>query len=80
MGARSIRRWGSEGMSSEPHDERYWLKRAKEAQLQADQLTTPSAKRVMLDQELLRAAGAQSPAAAPSNDAAHLQQEAKGPA
>jgi hypothetical protein len=34
-------------MSSEPHDEHYWLKRAREAQLQADQLTTPGAKRVM---------------------------------
>ena len=33
------------GMSSEPHDERYWLKRTKEARLQADQLT----KRIMLE-------------------------------
>ena len=36
-------------MSSEPHDEQYWLERAREARLQADQLTTPGAKRVMLE-------------------------------
>jgi hypothetical protein len=38
-----------EGMPSKPHDEQYWLERAKEARLQADQLTTPHARRIMLE-------------------------------
>ena len=38
-----------EGMPSKPHDEQYWLARAKEARLQADQLTTPHARRIMLE-------------------------------
>jgi hypothetical protein len=33
----------------QPPDERDWLERAREARLQADQLTTPDAKRIMLE-------------------------------
>jgi hypothetical protein len=36
-------------MPSKPPDEREWLERAREARLQADQLTTPDAKRIMLE-------------------------------
>jgi hypothetical protein len=36
-------------MPSEPHDEHYWLERAKEARLRADRMITPDAKRVMLE-------------------------------
>jgi hypothetical protein len=36
-------------MPSKPPDERDWLERAREACLQADQLTTPDAKRIMLE-------------------------------
>ena len=36
-------------MPSKPHDEQYWLERAREARLQADQLTTPHAQRIMLE-------------------------------
>jgi hypothetical protein len=36
-------------MPSKPHDEEYWLERARDARIQADQLTTPEAKRIMLE-------------------------------
>jgi hypothetical protein len=35
-------------MPSKPPDEPDWLERAREVRLQADQLTTPDAKRIML--------------------------------
>ena len=36
-------------MPSKPHDEQYWLDRAKEVRRQADRLNTPNAKRLMLE-------------------------------
>jgi hypothetical protein len=36
-------------MPSKALDERDWLERAREARFQADQLTTPDAKRIMLE-------------------------------
>ncbi len=36
-------------MPSKPPDERDWLERAREARLQADQLTTLDSKRIMLE-------------------------------
>src|SRR5262245_12317437 len=45
LDARSNARAGGygAGMPSKPPDEGYWLERAREARLQADQLTTPDA-------------------------------------
>ena len=37
------------GMPSQPPDERELLERARDARLQAEQLTTPDAKRIMLE-------------------------------
>jgi len=36
-------------MSSENQDAAYWIERAREAQAAAEQLTTPQAKRIMLE-------------------------------
>jgi len=40
---------GSPHVPSKPLDEEYWLVRAREAYAQAEQLTYPDAKRIMLE-------------------------------
>jgi hypothetical protein len=42
-----VRAWG-EGVPSEIFDAQYWLDRAEEARLQAEEMTQPAAKREML--------------------------------